>query len=68
MIKTFSQTQNGPCEIGAQLTEGNNYEAWQSSLDVFDPFFGLDNAQNTTVVYFWLIKLPIKMCWLCNSK
>ena len=47
MIKTFSQTENGPCEIGAQLTEGNNYEAWKSSLDVFDPFFGLDNAQNT---------------------
>lgn len=52
MIKTFSQTENDPCEIGAQSIEGNNYETRQSSLDVFVPFFGLDNAQNTTVVYF----------------
>ena len=52
MIKTFSQTENGHCEIGAQLPviEGNDYETWQTSLDVFVPFFGLDNAQNTTVV------------------
>lgn len=41
MIKTFSQTENGPCEIGAQSIEGNNYETRQSSLDVFVPFLAL---------------------------
>ena len=38
--------------VFAWLIEGNGYETRQSSLlYVFVPFFGLDGAQNTIVVY-----------------
>jgi len=54
MIKTVSQTENCPREIGAQLPviEGNDYEMRQTSLVILFTVFVLDHAQNTTVVYF----------------
>ena len=54
--------------VSKHLLVGNGYETRQSSLlYVIVLFFGLDPAQNTTVVYSELRNSPIETCWLRNS-